>query len=147
MDRETLSRVAGELGCRVGDFPILYLGLKVGIGLMGVAAWSQVLERVKERLRRWDARSISMGGRATLVKSVLSSLPLYTMSLLEMPKQVEKAFKSMQCKFFWRETEMEKRVVWVKWEEVCKSRLKGGLGVKDLKTFNRALISKLEVPK
>lgn len=34
LEGETLGRMAGELGCRVGELPILYLGMKVGGGLM-----------------------------------------------------------------------------------------------------------------
>ncbi|KAL6586447.1 hypothetical protein OROMI_001435 [Orobanche minor] len=139
---ENLERVAREWGCKVGEFPFSYLGTKVGGRINGVAAWADVVERVTGRLRRWDPKSISLGGRVTLVKSVLSSIPRYILSLLEMPKQVEKKMRSLQCNFLWGGSELVKKTAWIKWDEICKSSIHGGLGVKDLITFNRALLCK-----
>jgi hypothetical protein len=36
--------------------------------------------------------------------------------------------------------EEAKKIHWVKWERVCKPKEEGGLGIKDLKLFNIALI-------
>lgn len=36
----------------------------------------------------------------------------------------------------------KKSVAWVKWLDICKSKEKGGLGVRDLESFNKALIGK-----
>lgn len=33
-------------------------------------------------------------------------------------------------------------MAWVKWNDVCKSQKEGGLGVKNLTVFNRALLGK-----
>lgn len=35
-----------------------------------------------------------------------------------------------------------KKVAWVKWEEVCKEKGEGGLGIRGLLAFNRALLGK-----
>ncbi|XP_024626870.1 uncharacterized protein [Medicago truncatula] len=37
--------------------------------------WDPVIERLKSRLSEWKSRNLSYGGRLTLLKSVLSSLP------------------------------------------------------------------------
>lgn len=59
-----------------------------------------MVERIKGRLRKWDSKSISMGGRVTLIRSVLLSLPLYALSLLEIPKTVEKNIRPILYNFF-----------------------------------------------
>lgn len=142
LERDMLARAADVLGCRVGDLPIPYLGMKIGGRVNGVAGWSEALDRMKHRLSRWDPKTISIGGRVTLVKSVLTSLPLYLLSFLHLPKKVEKQFRSLQRNFLWGGNNMERKVAWVKWEDVCKDRKDGGLGVKDLLIFNKALLSK-----
>ena len=35
-----------------------------------------------------------------------------------------------------------RKIAWVNWKEVCQPKDKGGLGIKDLKTFNSALLAK-----
>ena len=45
-------------------------------------------------------------------------------------------------KFLWGGVEGECRVAWVRWEQVCRSKEDGGLGIKDLERFNLALLGK-----
>jgi len=35
-----------------------------------------------------------------------------------------------------------RKIAWVFWETICKSKNEGGLGVKDLRMFNIALLAK-----
>ncbi|GKV02337.1 hypothetical protein SLEP1_g14790 [Rubroshorea leprosula] len=44
--------------------------------------------------------------------------------------------------FLWGGAAGEKKINWVKWEHVCKDKKQGGLGVKDLRKFNIALLGK-----
>ncbi|GJT84887.1 ALP1-like protein [Tanacetum coccineum] len=46
------------------------------------------VEKFKNRLADWKARSMLFGGRLSLVKSVLGSLPLYYFSLFRVPSSV-----------------------------------------------------------
>lgn len=52
MDDEELSEWSNVLGCRVGNWPLRYLGLKVGWRLNGLEAWKDSLDRVRGRLKR-----------------------------------------------------------------------------------------------
>lgn len=101
MDAENLEVAAGVLGCKIGSFPIPYLGMKVGGRLYGSMAWSYVLEKMKKKLKGWDVKSLSMGGRVTLIQSTLSAIPLYWLSFLPLPKSVENKIRSLQCTFLW----------------------------------------------
>ncbi|GJV40051.1 putative RNA-directed DNA polymerase [Tanacetum coccineum] len=62
--------------CGVGEFPFTYLRLPIGKNMRRVEAWNSVVVKFKNRLANWKAKSMSTGGRLTLVKSVLGSLPL-----------------------------------------------------------------------
>lgn len=93
--------MAEDLGCRVGVMPIPFLGMKLGERLGGVAGWGEVVEKVKARLRRWDVKSLSMGGRITIINSILSALPIYGMSFLHLHKKVGHTLRSLQSNFLW----------------------------------------------
>lgn len=103
IERGRLEEMVEGWGCSVGRLPIPYLSLKVGGRIGGVQGWKEVVERVKMKLRNWDNRKISMGGRITIVNSMLSSMPLYSMSFLPMPKTVVKQIKALQRNFLWVE--------------------------------------------
>ncbi|GKV44012.1 hypothetical protein SLEP1_g51241 [Rubroshorea leprosula] len=45
-------------------------------------------------------------------------------------------------RFLWGRIEGGKKINWVNWGNVCKDKVRGGLGVKDLKKFNMALLGK-----
>ncbi|GKA72279.1 retrovirus-related pol polyprotein from transposon TNT 1-94 [Tanacetum coccineum] len=77
-DRNEMAR---WMTCSTGDFPFTYLGLSIGERISGIKAWRAVIEKFKNLLVDWKAKSMSFGGRLTLVKSVLSSLPLYYFSM------------------------------------------------------------------
>lgn len=97
LDEESLVEMAVELGCNIGILPIPYLGLRVGAGgrINGVEAWNGVLDKVKGRLRRWEANSLFLGGRLTVVKSVLSAILIYNLSFQRLPKTVERNLTSV----------------------------------------------------
>ncbi|GJR55418.1 hypothetical protein Tco_1405939 [Tanacetum coccineum] len=73
--------MARHMCCSVGEFPFMYLGLPIGANMRRVTTWRPVVEKVKKRLYEWRAKTMSFGGRLTLIKSVLGSLPLYYFSM------------------------------------------------------------------
>jgi len=64
----------------------MYLGLPIGGDARRLSFWNPVLERLKSRLSDWKSRNLSYGGRLVLLKFVLSSLPVYALSFLELPQ-------------------------------------------------------------
>jgi len=47
-------------------------------------------ERFEKRLSSWKGKHLSIGGRLTMITSVLSSLPMYMMSFFPIPRGVLK---------------------------------------------------------
>jgi len=88
LDQCSLQRFAAILNCKVMVTPFVYLGLPVGGCHKCDVFWNGVLERVKGKLSRWKGRCLSMAGRICLIKSVLSSVPLFFMSLFKLPSGV-----------------------------------------------------------
>ncbi|GJR15867.1 RNA-directed DNA polymerase, eukaryota, reverse transcriptase zinc-binding domain protein [Tanacetum coccineum] len=77
VNRDNVHHAAGKLGCLILNSPFSYLGTKVG-GLMSRSkAWNEVIEKVKSWLSKWKMNALSIGGRLTLLKSVLGSIPIF----------------------------------------------------------------------
>ena len=67
--------LVAELGCQIGSLPSTYLGLPLGAGHKAVIVWDSVEEQIQKSLALWKRSFISKGGRITLIKSSLASLP------------------------------------------------------------------------
>ncbi|RVW46326.1 LINE-1 reverse transcriptase-like [Vitis vinifera] len=98
---EEIEEMAVELGCKVGALPSVYLGLPLGVHHKAISMWDGVEERMRRRLALWKRQYIFKGGRITLIKSTLASIPIYQLSLFRMPKSVAKRLEKLQRDFLW----------------------------------------------
>ena len=73
--------LANILQCRVGRLPMKYLGMPLGTSFKSAAIWNPILKKMEKKLSRWKRLYLSKGGRLMLIKSTLSSLPTYFLSL------------------------------------------------------------------
>ena len=92
---DNLDALVAELGCRTGHLPTTCLGLPLGAAHKSMAIWDNIEEKMHKRLALWKRNYISKGGRITLIKSTLASLPLYQMSLVRMPISVAKRLEKL----------------------------------------------------
>ncbi|GLT50396.1 hypothetical protein SLA2020_238830 [Shorea laevis] len=104
--------------------------------------WKPLVTKFRAKLTIWKAASLSFDGRLTLFNSVLSTLPIFYMSLFLIPSFVLTKLISIQRTFLWGGVEGQKKISWVKRDNVCSSKVKRGLGVSDLHRKNWALLGK-----
>nr|GFB19691.1 RNA-directed DNA polymerase, eukaryota, reverse transcriptase zinc-binding domain protein [Tanacetum cinerariifolium] len=116
MDVDRVEQAALKIGCVILKAPFSYLGSKM--------------------------KTLSIGRRLTLLKSVLGSIPIYHMSIFKVPMKVLHRMESIRSHFFNGTDLGSKKSIWVKWNNVLASKEKGGLGVSNLYDLNRALMFK-----
>jgi hypothetical protein len=97
---------------------------------------------MKKRLNNWNGRHLSIGGRVSLINSVLSSLPLYFFSFFKAPVCVLKEMVSIQRNFLWGGGMEGNKMCWVSWDRICQPKEKGGLGIKNMELFDSSLLCK-----
>jgi hypothetical protein len=89
-----------------------------------------------------EGQTLSMAGRETLVKCVLTSQPIYHLTVFPLQKWLLKQIDRVRRSFLWNGEELEKvsgAHCLVNWATVCTPKDLGGLGILDLDRFARAL--------
>ena len=119
-----------------------YLGLPSIICRSKTNVFAEVKERVARKLSGWKEKLLSMGGREILIKAVAQAIPTYTMSCFLLPKSLCDEIEGMMRKFWWGQREQESRIAWINWKKLCKSKLEGGMGFRNLQAFNLAMLAK-----
>nr|GFB64154.1 RNA-directed DNA polymerase, eukaryota, reverse transcriptase zinc-binding domain protein [Tanacetum cinerariifolium] len=99
-----------------------------------IQSWHDVTEGMHTRLSKWKLKTLFIGGRLTLLKSVLGAIPIYHMSIFKVPMKVLQNMESIRARFFNGADVNSKKPSWVK--DVC------GLEVSSLFVLNRALMFK-----
>ncbi|GKF47312.1 hypothetical protein Tco_0137114, partial [Tanacetum coccineum] len=107
-----------------------------------IQSWNEIVNNILTRLSKWKLKTLSIGGRLTLLKYVLGSLPIYHMSLFKVPAKVLLNMESIRCHFFNDIEHNGKKPIWVKWNKFLAFKEKGGLGVSSFYALNRALLFK-----
>ncbi|GJZ86136.1 RNA-directed DNA polymerase, eukaryota, reverse transcriptase zinc-binding domain protein [Tanacetum coccineum] len=139
---DKVKSAATKLGCLMLNTPFSYLGTKVGGSMSRTHAWEEVIDKVRSRLSRWKMKTLSIGGRLTLLKSVLGSMPIFHMSIFKAPLSVIRQLESIRSHFFNGHDSASRKASWIKWDCVLAPKEKGGLGVSSLYALNRALMFK-----
>lgn len=142
VEESWLKMAAKTLQCRIGHLPFLYLGLPIGGCTTRLSSWESVLERMRNKLASWKGKCLSIGGRITLIKAALSSLPLYYMSLFPIPKGIVEKIVKLQRQFFWCGDEHKKFLPLAAWNLIELPKALGGLGVGNLLHRNISLLFK-----
>jgi hypothetical protein len=85
---------------------------------------------------------LSKGGRLTLIKSTLSNLPAYYLYLFPVHMSVANRIEKIQRDFLWGGMRDEQKMHLVSWNQIYRPLRAGGLGIRNIHKFNRALLGK-----
>lgn len=120
-----------------------YLGFPLVNGRTNKDHYNSMVERIQKRLDSWKGRLLNKAGKLCLVKSVTSSIPVYTMQTHCMPMSVCHKIDAITRNFFWGKGDQQRSWHIVNWEVLITPRNLGGLGIRDTRLTNLALLGKL----
>ncbi|CAN1833195.1 Putative ribonuclease H protein At1g65750 [Linum perenne] len=119
-----------------------YLGVPSEWGRSKKEVFEFLLIRMRNLGESWKSLMLSPGGKEVLLKAVYQSIPTYIMSCFLLPKTITNKMDSLLRAFFWGGSMTKRSIHWSSKEKLTRAKGEGGLGFKDFRTFNLALLAK-----
>ncbi|KAK6782011.1 hypothetical protein RDI58_019807 [Solanum bulbocastanum] len=132
-------RIQEVTGFSKKDSPITYLGCPLYIGRQRIIYYSQLVDKVSKKICGWQARILSFGGRITLIKHALLSMPIHIMAAVAPPSTTIKYIESIIAEFFWGRDQDRRKYHWASLDTMCLPYEEGGMGIKRLTDICTAL--------
>ncbi|KAG7593940.1 Ribonuclease H-like superfamily [Arabidopsis thaliana x Arabidopsis arenosa] len=120
-----------------------YLGLPEHFGRRKKDIFTAIVDKIRQRSLSWTNRFLSAAGKQVLLKAVLAAMPSYAMSCFKLPLSLCKRIQSALTRFWWDDKPEKKKMCWVAWEKLTFPKEEGGLGFREIATFNDALLAKI----
>ncbi|XP_026419794.1 uncharacterized protein LOC113315728 [Papaver somniferum] len=135
--------LANELQMNVSILPDKYLGVVLKLGRVKSSTVWGVVEMLQNIFASWVGKMLSFMDRLTLVKSILSSILIYNMSVYKWPSSVVKICERLIRNLLWTVDPYERKCVTLKWEKTCSPMEEGGIGLRRLEVVNKSLLMKM----
>ena len=98
---EVINVIVEITGFTQKNSPITYLGCPLYIGGQKIIYYSDLVAKITKRITGWQSRILSFCGKATMIKHVLQSIPIHTMSTTSHPKKNYTIYQESHGRFFW----------------------------------------------
>jgi len=100
--QQDIETVQSSIECKVQEFPCKYLGLPLSIQKFPKSEFYVIIDKIADKLPGWKAAMMHPAGRVTLVRAVLTAIPIYMLLALNFPKWVIKAIDKIRRAFLWK---------------------------------------------
>ena len=85
---------------------------------------------------------MSSGVKVVLIKAVAQAIPTYVMGIFKLPPGHCEEYMKMIRNFWWGDEPDRRKVHWISWEKMMMPKHMGGMGFRDMKLFNQALLAR-----
>ncbi|KAL3613262.1 hypothetical protein CASFOL_042885 [Castilleja foliolosa] len=124
-------QIINTLQCKEAHTPFVYLGAPIYKGRSKLAYFEPIYQKIKHKLEGWKCRYLSFAGKISLIRSVLCSIPVHTMSAIAVNSGTLRYIETIFRNFLWQQKDQH-RCHWVSWDKICKPTECGGLGIRSL---------------
>ena len=120
-----------------------YLGLPLTTKEVTNDFWNPIVERIQRKLAGWKGKILNTARKLQLLSVALQGILIYFLSPFKINQNMAEKIERIQQNFLWSGIEEKNKLSLVNWEELCKPKNKGVLGVRRLQDLNKALLRKI----
>jgi hypothetical protein len=119
-----------------------YLGLPTAVGRSTKEAFEHIPLKIRNIMGGWSEKLLSGAAKETLIKSVAQAIPTYSMSCFLLSPDTCKKITSATSNYWWSGVADRRGIHWRKWIDLTLPKSHGGIGFRDVKNFNMAMLGK-----
>lgn len=143
LSEQETDEIQASTGMNQGSLPFRYLGVPLNSRKLSLPNCQPLLQQIKNRFSSWSVKSLSFAGRQLLIKTVIAGINTFWCSAFILPKACIDKINSMCNQFLWKGNLEGYHSTRVSWDTVTLTTAQGGLGIKDLLTWNKACCLRL----
>jgi hypothetical protein len=121
----------------------MYLGANLDPGRSLRGKFNHIVNKIQRKLNGWKQQCLSLAGRITLAKSVISTIPYYHMQYAKIPKTICDEIDKIQRGFIWGDSDQGRKAHLISWDVCCLPKVDGGLGFRQTHKMNEAFLMKI----
>ncbi|XP_077246059.1 uncharacterized protein LOC143885903 [Tasmannia lanceolata] len=125
------------LGIPSGSLPIRYLKPPLITSKLSAKDCSPLVSKIWKRLAAWNNLTLSRARRIELIKTVLISFQVYWSAAFNLPIQILEEIEKIFKKFIWSGSNQTKNIHLIAWDNLCKPKAEGGVGIRHLRDINQ----------
>ena len=100
-----------------------------------------LIDRIAAKLPAWKAKFLDHFGRLTLVNSMLTSMPVHSLTVFALKKWAIRKIDSIRRSFLWKgAASANGGHCLVRWPKATRPKILGGLGILDPERFRACLV-------
>ena len=107
---------------------------------MGRGKFQNLRSRLLKRIIAWGD-TLSLAGKETMIKAIAQAIPTYIMGVFKLPFSVCDDLTRMVRNFYWGSAKGKRKVHWKGWDHLMQPKDRGGIGFRDFRLFNQALLA------
>ncbi|XP_074266105.1 uncharacterized protein LOC141588570 [Silene latifolia] len=129
-------------GFSEGTFPFRHLGLTLNTTRNTTDMYGLLISKLQNKVQYWATKFLSYAGKAQLINSVVFGLEAFWCANVLLPYNILKKLNKMSKDFFWGIGSDQRKWVCKSWDSICSPWLEGGFDIKELLSWNKALLAK-----
>jgi hypothetical protein len=134
------AQVRGVLNVMKPEFEDKYLGLPTPEGRLTRGKLEVLEAKLVKRLMLWG--DLSQGRKEILIKAVAQALPMFIMGVFKLSFLLCDELTRLIKKNWWGSERGRRRMHWVSWDILVRPKPHGGMGFRDMRVFNQALLAR-----